>query len=311
MSESVKFWLKMYKTHNSYYFAINMLIALRWLRRAKPLLSAAILIPFCDHIDRKIVSYSTYYNYTQNVSLRKFAKAALAIALAVTVIYCSEIISASRAYAAEINKKQQDSKQDSSQKQQEKQEKNIFIAAEEIARHKYTIQRIEQYLTRINTMIADFTQIAPDGSLSSGKLYLRRPGNMRWQYNPPTPVLMIANGSELIFYDYELQQLSHLPLDGSLISFLARDKINFGNDVGITSFRNEANIIRIEVAQHDKPLDGKLLLEFSDKPLLLRSMVITDAGGQVTTISLQNTSFGAEINPELFKFKDPRKPRKR
>ena len=187
---------------------------------------------------------------------------------------------------------------------------DIFVAASVVENNKYTIARIERYLSSISTIISDFTQVAPDGSLTNGKFYMKRPGKMRWQYNPPTPVLMVSSGTELIFYDYELEQVSHIPLDGSLISFLAQDKIVFGGEVGITQFSNEASAIRIEVAQKDKPTEGKLMLEFSDKPLTLRNMVVTDATGQTTTVALQNAKFGAEIDAELFVFKDPRKQRK-
>lgn len=185
--------------------------------------------------------------------------------------------------------------------------KSPFLADSEVEKNKYTIQRIELYLTHLSTVVSDFTQVAPDGSLTSGKFYLQRPGKMRWQYNPPTPVLMVANGSELVFYDYELDQESHIPLAGSLVSFLARDKIVFGDDVGITKFSSEAQAIRIEVAQRDKPDEGSLMLEFSDKPLMIRNMVVTDAGGQVTTVALQNAKFGDKIDPDLFVFKKPKK----
>ena len=191
------------------------------------------------------------------------------------------------------------------------QDKSIFVSNDVIDKNKYTIQRIELYLSNLTTITSEFTQVAPDGSLTNGKFFLQRPGKMRWQYNPPTPVLMVANGKELVFYDYELEQVSYIPLDGSLISFLGRDKITFGGDVGITRFSNEAAMIRIEVAQKAKPTEGRLMLEFSDKPLALKSMVVTDATGQVTTVALQNAQFGSQIDPKLFVFKDPRKPRNR
>lgn len=185
-----------------------------------------------------------------------------------------------------------------------------FLPQAKIDNNKYTIQRIERYLSGINTIVSDFTQVAPDGSLTNGKFYMKRPGKMRWQYNPPTPILMVSSGSELVYYDYELEQESHIPLDGSLISFLAQDKIVFGGKVGITQFSNQANMIRIEVAQKDKPTEGKLMLEFSDKPLQLRSMVVTDAAGQVTNVALQNAKFGEQLDQELFVFKSPARKRR-
>lgn len=195
----------------------------------------------------------------------------------------------------------------------EKQEKPAvtFLTDSELAKHAKTIKRVEDYLSSLTTITSEFTQIAPDGSLAGGKFFLERPGRMRWQYNPPTPILMVANGSELVYYDYELEQISHIPLDSTLIGFLAQEKISFGDSVGIIFFEEKAGTIRIGVSQRERPTDGQIILEFSDKPLLIRNMVVTDAGGQVTTVSLNNASFGAEIDKKLFDFRDPRKPRSR
>ncbi len=190
-------------------------------------------------------------------------------------------------------------------------QETTFLPATEFAPHQKTIDRIQDYLTNLTTIVSDFTQVAPDGSLTSGKFYLQRPGRMRWQYNPPTPILMVSSGSELVYYDYELEQISHIPLDQTLIGFLARNPIRFAGTVGITEFSQEHGVIRIGLAQIDKPDDGELTLEFSDNPLQLRNMVIRDATRQVTTVSLNNARFGLKLDPQLFDFRDPRKGRRR
>jgi len=184
-----------------------------------------------------------------------------------------------------------------------------FLPSSELVKHEKTITRVEEYLSGLSTIISEFTQVAPDGSLAAGKFFLERPGRMRWQYNPPTPILMVANGSDLVYYDYELQQISHIPMDSTLIGFLAQKKIRFADDVGVISFSENAGTIRIGVAQRKKPEEGQLVLELSDKPLLIRNMVVTDAGGQITTVSLNNARFGTPIDKTLFDFRDPRKPR--
>ncbi len=185
-----------------------------------------------------------------------------------------------------------------------------FLSAEELAPHEKTIARVEAYLSGLTTVIADFTQIAPDGSLTTGKFFLERPGKMRWQYNPPTPVLMVANGKELVYYDYELEQLSHIPLDSTLIGFLAQERVTFDKTVGITELQEEAGVIRVSLAQKERPTDGGLMLELSDKPLLIRNMVVTDATNQITSVSLNNAKFGTALDKNLFDFRDPRKPRR-
>ncbi len=182
----------------------------------------------------------------------------------------------------------------------------IFMTEAEAAKHQPTIDRLAGYLSGLSTIVSDFTQVAPDGSLSSGKFYLKRPGRMRWQYNPPTPILMIANGKEFVYYDYELEQVSYIPLDSALVGFLAQEKIRFDEKVGITSFEQKDGMIRLGLAQLDKPSEGGLLLEFADKPLSIRSMVVTDATGQETSVALSDAKFGLELEKDLFIFRDPR-----
>ncbi len=182
----------------------------------------------------------------------------------------------------------------------------IFIPQQQLATHQRTIDRVSHYLSGLSTIVADFTQVAPDGSLSSGKFYLSRPGRMRWQYNPPTPILMIANGKEFVYYDYELQQVSYIPLDSALVGFLAQETIRFDGKVGITLFEEQDGVIRIGLAQRDKPSEGALMLEFSDKPLLIRNLKVTDATGQQTSVALSDAKFGVALEKELFVFRDPR-----
>lgn len=174
---------------------------------------------------------------------------------------------------------------------------------------KKRVTQIEDYLTGIKTIVADFVQIAPDGGLVSGKFYLQRPGKMRWQYEPPTPILMVANGKFLIFYDYELDQISHIPLQDTLAGFLARDKITFGGDVIVTNIEEGAGSLRITVVQKEKPKDGSLTLEFATNPVQLRNMLVYDAAGQQTTVALNNARYDIPLDESLFIFDETRKPR--
>jgi outer membrane lipoprotein-sorting protein len=186
-----------------------------------------------------------------------------------------------------------------------------FLTPAAVARHEELVHRLEHYLSDLTTIAADFSQVAPDGSLTNGKFYLERPGRMRWQYNPPTPILMVADGKVLTYYDYELEQVNYIPLDSTLIGFLAEPQISFSGYVGLRTIEEQNDAIRVTIAERGKPGDGELMLEFSDKPLTLRNMVVTDATHQVTSVSLNNAQFGVKLDRELFVFRDPRKPRQK
>jgi outer membrane lipoprotein-sorting protein len=122
---------------------------------------------------------------------------------------------------------------------------------------------------------------------------------------------MVSNGSTLVYYDYELEQVSHVSLDSTLIGFLAQEKISFGKNVGVTDFSKAAGVIRVSLAQREKPSEGQIMLEFSESPLTLRNIVIRDATNQITSVSLNDAKFGVDLDSELFIFRDPREAKKK
>lgn len=186
-----------------------------------------------------------------------------------------------------------------------------FLRPYELRLHEADIDRVSKYLTGLTTIKANFSQLAPDGSITSGTFYLKRPGKMRWQYARPTPILIIANGIQLIFYDSELEQVNYLPIDDSLLSFISQKTIRFDGNVGITAMEKEDGILRLTLADRGKPAEGTIMLELSESPLVLKSLVVTDATGQVTTVLLSDAQFGVRLDNNLFIFNDPRKNRKR
>jgi len=170
---------------------------------------------------------------------------------------------------------------------------------------KVIIAKIENYLSGVNTISSEFIQAAPSGDISTGKFYLKRPGKLRMEYAPPVPVLMITSGSNIVYYDKELDQVSRISLEDTLVGFLARSQVKFDDGVIITGLENQNNIIRVTLIQSKTPKDGSLTLEFADNPMILHNMIVSDKSGQITTVSLNNARFNGEINEELFVFKDP------
>jgi len=169
------------------------------------------------------------------------------------------------------------------------------------------IARVEAYLSNIQTITADFNQTAADGSLANGKFFLKRPGKMRWQYAPPTPILLVSDGKVVTYYDAELDQVSYIGVDDTLAGFLAQKTITFeSQSTHLTHFESANGMIRATIVQKAKPDEGSLTLEFTDHPLQLRQMVILDATGKTTHVQLQNARFDTKLDDALFVFEDPR-----
>lgn len=169
------------------------------------------------------------------------------------------------------------------------------------------VKQIEDYLNEMRTVKARFLQITSEGGFAEGDFYLSRPGRLRIEYDPPMPVLIVADGAFLVYYDRELKQVSHLGLDSTPAGILVAERISlFSGDLIITGFEREAGAARLTVVRAADPLEGTLTLVFSEAPLALKKWLVTDAQGVVTTISLMGAEYGVELDPELFKFKAPK-----
>lgn len=177
-----------------------------------------------------------------------------------------------------------------------------------------TIARVEVYLSQLSTIKARFNQVAPDGSVQTGTFFLKRPGKMRWEYDPPTPVLLVSNGSTITYYDSDLGQVNYIDINDTLAGFLTRNDIQLDNAATkVTKFEAATDVIRITVVDATKPTEGALTLEFVDRPLQLKFMTVSDAAGAETHVQLQGAEYGSALDNSLFVFKDPRGvvPRKR
>ena len=167
------------------------------------------------------------------------------------------------------------------------------------------LARIEDYLNSVTTLRAHFDQVAPDGALASGAFYLSRPGRLRFEYAPPTPILIVANRLWLIFHDTELGQVDRLPLYSTPLGFLVKDEIEFGGDIVVEAFQRLPGELRLTLRDEDNSDEGSIMLVFSDAPLRLWQWRLTDAQGLTTRITLSDVEVNVPLDAGLFNFDDP------
>jgi len=167
-------------------------------------------------------------------------------------------------------------------------------------------QRVEQYLNGIRSLSARFQQFAGDGGMAGGQLVVARPGRMRFEYDKPSPILLLADGTFVVYIDNQLKQVSYLPIGSTPAWFLLRDNISLSDGVTITRFERGAGAIRITLIENKSPENGTLTLTFSDKPLELKQWTIVDQQGKSTTVVLSDTRYGVPVDAKAFTFVDPR-----
>jgi outer membrane lipoprotein-sorting protein len=171
------------------------------------------------------------------------------------------------------------------------------------------LQKLAAYLNGIRTMTARFTQYSENGGLAEGQLYLERPGRMRFEYDPPSPILLVADGNFVIYFDKSLEQTSYLPIGSTPAWFLLRDNIRLGGDVSVIGYEHTPGAIRVTLVQTKEPDAGAVTLTFSDRPLELKQWSLVDAQGKRTTVALSDVKLGVPLDKKLFVFKEPEKRR--
>lgn len=169
--------------------------------------------------------------------------------------------------------------------------------------------RISNYLNGIGTMKGNFTQIGPDGDISEGKFYMRRPGRIRFEYAPPNPTLIVSDGFWVGIYDTQDNTLDRFPLSETPLDLLLRDRVDLTSDGAIQSIERSAGRLRVRATDPAAPQQGTLTMIFNNNPLELVQWVVTDAQGLKTTVALSQVQRNVELNPELFFISEPDKMR--
>jgi outer membrane lipoprotein-sorting protein len=166
------------------------------------------------------------------------------------------------------------------------------------------LRRITAYLSGISTMTARFRQSSAGGGTAMGSLWMARPGRMRFEYDPPSPILLIADRFYVYYVDKQLAQMSKVGLKSTPAWFLLRDPITF-DDLLIKRFERGANTLTITLVDPKEPDNGSLTIVFNSQPLALRQWTIVDQQHKTTTVSISNVQFGVALDPGLFVYQDP------
>lgn len=176
----------------------------------------------------------------------------------------------------------------------------LLAPAQPRAQDARDLARISAYLNAMRTAEGAFVQIAPNGETSDGRFYLSRPGKIRFEYTPPNPTLVVADGTWVVVFDLRDCSQQTLPLSQTPLDILLRDRVDLRKEGAVQAIERRAGQMRVTAVDPDAPDQGALTLIFTEQPLELRQWVVTDGQGQSTTVALSEVRTNVEIGIEKF-----------
>lgn len=163
------------------------------------------------------------------------------------------------------------------------------------------LQQITAKLSSVETMDGEFVQYNPNGAQVTGKFYIARPGRVRFQYDPPTTLSVIADGKSVLVFDKKLQTYDIWPLSQTPLRLLLEDNLNLVASDKVTRVGVAPDLIEVEMRDETRFSSGTLNLIFDSKTFDLRQWTVTDEQGLQTMVALYNVETGKKLAADLFK----------
>ncbi|MGL4240908.1 MAG: LolA family protein [Beijerinckiaceae bacterium] len=163
------------------------------------------------------------------------------------------------------------------------------------------IQRINQALNATATLVGDFQQINADGRRRSGRLYVQRPGKLRFDYNPPSQLEVISDGSNVAVIDKRVPQQDVYGIGQTPLKFLVAERIDVARDTKVLGVRRDKDEVILDIEDRNT-LAGtsKIRIHFNGDTFMLRRWTVTDPQGTPTTVQLANLSTQQRPDRGLF-----------
>ena len=160
-------------------------------------------------------------------------------------------------------------------------------------------ERLISYLEGLDTLQGDFTQIAPSGAISTGRFFLRRPGFLRFEYEPPTPLLIVANGGLVYVRDEALETTDSYPVGKTPLKFLLRRRID-RDDANIVSVDRGIDTIAVTLSSTEEETEGELTIIARAPEMSLTRWIVRDLQNGITVVTLDNVEEGVRLANRLF-----------
>jgi outer membrane lipoprotein-sorting protein len=164
------------------------------------------------------------------------------------------------------------------------------------------VDKVSAYLTSVQQLAGNFVQVGPDGRRVKGEFYIQKPGKVRFEYDPPTPIEIIADGQSVVVRDRKLATQELIPLSQTPLRFLLSDRIDLLRDTNVVAVRADDVYVTVVIEEkHVVVGTSRLMMMVGAKDYQLKQWTVTDPQGYDTTVAVSNLDTSKRPDPNLFR----------
>lgn len=170
------------------------------------------------------------------------------------------------------------------------------------AKQKAEAAKVSTWLSSVQTLVGNFIQVGPDGTKTKGEFYIQKPGKVRFEYDDPSPIEIIADGSSLVVRDRSLATQDVYPLSETPLRYLLSNRIDLMKDTHVVNVTADDSFITVTIEEKQALVGtSRLMLMMGAKDGQLKQWTVTDPQGYDTTVAVYNLDSPKKLDPSLFK----------
>ena len=164
------------------------------------------------------------------------------------------------------------------------------------------ISRVNNYLSNMQVLSGKFVEVGPDGGRTQGDFYISKPGKVRFEYDDPSPIELIADGQSVVVRDRRLATQDIYPLSQTPLRYLLSDRIDLLKDTNVVSVTSDDVFVSVTIEEKQALIGtSRLMLMIGAKDGQLKQWTVTDPQGYDTTVAVYNLDSSKKVDPGLFK----------
>ena len=170
------------------------------------------------------------------------------------------------------------------------------------AEQRAIVERVNAYLSSVTVLSGKFVQVGPDGRRTQGDFYISKPGKVRFEYDEPSPIELIADGQSVVVRDRRLATQDVYPLSQTPLRFLLSDRVDLTKDTQLVAVNADDVFVTVVVEEKNGVVGtSRLMIMFAAKDMQLKQWTVTDPQGYDTTVAVYNLDSSRRPDPSMFK----------